>query len=334
MISTSIASLTRGRLRKHRFASVAPIEKLWNDFLGSKLLGKVKESYYYECYQQGSVDAPKHESLVDLWMEVLRQGIPAWEGFVLLGEDAPREEQQNVWDTICFLLKGIFYLANNISLAAMECELPTEFVLHAAVFVLPLIRRSGDEECEETLVNIFQRAFSLYSDQVHQSCRIMGRYPLHIAATNKCSLTDMSNHSSKVSPPRHKGVEVVIFDMIAKTSPTIAASTRDAQGKYPLHSACASGHSWLWGLEDLFHAAPQVARSCHHPNPFMLMAQGALRSIGKPSKKRGLLRKLCCKGLGGKPMKETISDDQDRDQLNTVFQFFQADPVIVLSLLR
>ena len=141
----NIVYFVRGRRMRRRFACIAPVEKLWIDFFDSQVLRMVKESYHNECFRRGSFQVPDdYASLADMWLEALRQAITVWHAFNLLGTDAPEEERQAMWGAICFLLKGVFYLAHDVPLKAMTFELPNEFVLHAATFALPVCAKAED----------------------------------------------------------------------------------------------------------------------------------------------------------------------------------------------
>lgn len=314
-------------------------EEVWMSFLRSDGLRLARESYEHECSQQqrAPFECPEGVSLLELWRSTLEHACYAW--LYVLGTSADEEDIANVWDAVCLLLKGTFYLANDVPLKIMAAQLPHEFVLHAAVAALPLCRPKDDAESDLHLRRVFASVTESWGDQTGQAGPVLGRFPLHLAAANKCKVATTDLPSKIDSPRGAKSLNVEMFNKIAKASPATAANTKDSQGNYPIHMAFKSGYSWMRGLDDLFHAAPQVISSCPETNPFVLMAQAVQTNEVTPKKKkktnlkrsaRKVLRKLAHK----KSSKKARENEEQLDRLNTVFELFQTDPSIIALLVR
>ena len=339
------------RVTRHQFVKgsccIEPIDNLWSDFLASPDFKAVMEGFE-SARDEGDHDNDGDDDLSQ-WIEVLDEACYIWkvlvhddddddddDDSVSLSDQADKEDgdemKLELWKTICFLMKGVFYLANNVSLSQLANEPTHQFLLHAATGSLPLCSKN-DDDSEKHLI-IFERALKLHKDQLSIAGPVLNRLPLHIAAANKCSPVNLSDLPSRVLPSADRNLNVEIMSTVLTQSPPSAASVADAQGNYPIHLACANGYSWIGGLENLYSAAPDVAKAGNLPCLFVLMAQNTKQEDSHKMKKGGAPKWMRSSRTWLRSRKHKVKHptrNEDMQELNTVFQLFQSDPEIVLS---
>ena len=101
---------------------------------------------------------------------------------ILLEKQYADRLQEPLWKTICFLLKGTYYVENGVPLTNLKKEDPESFVLHAAVGSLATC---GGCCAFKHRVVVFDRALEMYANQLSQKGPVLGQLPLHVAAANK-----------------------------------------------------------------------------------------------------------------------------------------------------
>jgi hypothetical protein len=323
---------------------------IWEEFLRSReyrvILTMTMESW---STRGTNADLP-HKNAVKVWIGGVVLVCKVWTEFVYhnldffdnedryvdegkdvndLEERILNEDELQVWKTVCFLVKGAFYLINRIPLKALDEETSDQFLLHAAVEVLPL--------CQMNSANcrlVWDRILQLHGDQVVQEGPVLRRFPLHIAAATP-SRANPIGRTSLVNPPKTANeLQRSIFNAIMDKSPTSVATFKDAQGNYPFHLACTSGHTWESGLEALFRASPEVATCVC---PLVLIANAATKTKARAHgdswfrTKLTKAKKRASRQLG---KKNIVPSPTELGALNTLFYVLRTDPNVALAFLR
>jgi hypothetical protein len=329
-----------------------PLESQWLRFVSTPEFERLSDSVYD--------NDSEHLLCRDSWSTALAEGCTLWKALVhdkVSPEEREEEEEvpssadleeAEIWDTVCFLIKGSFYVANGLPVCRLAQETNSQYILHAAVGALS---RCAQEEGAnlDALSAVFECVLELHFDQLSQSGPIIDRLPLHIAASNKGPLLQHStlNPPSKIDI-RPKEFNVKVLEKILELSPTFAVSTPDAIGQYPLHLACANGFTWVSGLELLFRSGPEIGvEACSISSLLVRMAgvtatnetlnksKSKNHKIGRWLRKRVLKKKKQLryyKTMTGN--NTTPGPNKDIEAVETIYRLLAADPNTVLGMLN
>ena len=131
-------------------------------------------------------------------------------------------------------------------------------ILHAAVAL-------GSLSCPVEVLNYVLERFP---EQVFQ-CDRWGRLPLHIIV----GPTSWSHTRRRKYKPRgQKFISSLLGGYPGAAKQTIF----DDHGRYPIHTALANRHTWAGGVQDLFHAAPEIVTT---PDPYTKLYPFQLAAI-------------------------------------------------------
>ncbi|CAB9510613.1 expressed unknown protein [Seminavis robusta] len=319
---------------------IVPLEVIWDEFL---------ESPEYELIvamvENDSIGELSNDKALKIWMAAIENVSYMWKALVydnpyhvdssgMILEKTLSKDDKEMWNTICFLVKGAFYLSNGISLSKLKQERSDRFLMHAAAGILPRFQQRGTHRSRFRIV--WERILSLHGDQAAQEGPVLKRFPLHIIAATKCT-PPCTPETDLVDPTKDNCARLRLdtFDGIMEVSPHSVFAVEDAEGNCPFHLACASGYSWTGVLETLFRAAPWPAISSRS---LVLRAETTATAPNSKKRIRGKWWKSKLKLRSEKkarwgPEKNEVASKKEADELNTVYQLLQADPNIVMSSL-
>ena len=287
-ICTVLSRVLAGRRRLARGSAIANTsghQERWNAFLDSDTFKNVKKHYVYVCNQVEHL--PSNQSLASpYWEKALTTTCTLWHVFddemifSLHWEGKElRDLRDKMWDTLVFLMQGVYFLNHGCSLTRLNDTSNLEFLLHAATYSLSRCISPGNENTEGSsmvgapgstcALYVFRQVLRNHQQQQLgvQIDPVSRRTPLHIAAANKLlPNTDPFSESEDFDV----GCSVEIFEEIVSQTPSKFASMKDGTGSYPLHLAAASGYAWSMGLETLFRMAPYVVNDRSLPPVFVL----------------------------------------------------------------
>lgn len=329
---------------------IQPIDNLWYDFVASQDFVHVKNHLAASAIIGGEEDGAS----LDLWIDVLAEACNIWKILVHDDDDSVSlndykpyifhqdeddgelKMQMEMWETICILMKGVFYLANNLPLHQLAIESPQEFLLHAATSSLALCATRSGSNCE-VLRLIFEKILSLHQDQLSVVGPVSKRVPLHIAAANKCFAANQAIAKSKDAPSESAHFNTEILQTILQLGSASTASICDADGNYPMHLACSSGYSWTGGLGNVFFAAPEVIKARNLPSLFVLVAESnANQGHNNKMRRKATMTPKWMRSSrtwlrNQKTKTKQIRKNDGRVQeINTIFQLIQSVPELVL----
>ena len=327
------------------------MEDLWPEFKYSPECRALRQAVHLDS-------AAAHDEFPSLenWLEALKQGCNLY--VMLAGDDADNGDDDSShgsvsaeerWDFVCFLLQGTFSTLHSLPLQRLKQEPQDLFLLHAATNALPLCNKEfGGEQTTSNLRRVFQRVLKLHGNQLALPGPVLNRLPLHLAVCNKGSSSDAVKDNddppSRIDAPNTTPFRDEILETIVRESPAFAVSTPDASGKYPFHLACASGFSWVSGLELLYTAAPEVIPLFGDgvSSIFVLMSESAIGGGGDKAKKakstpHSKKKQHLVKWMRRKVWKNKTSYDrkqqrqmakkaQDLEAVNTIFELLSTDP--------
>ncbi|CAB9515070.1 expressed unknown protein [Seminavis robusta] len=178
---------------------------------------------------------------------------------VMLASNFVDELKENMWSTLSFLMKGTYYVDNDIPLSRLLTEEPNKFLLHAAIASTSSCKAYSSYRFQEP---VFLRVLKLHRDQLTVAGPVGNHLPIHIAASNPGRLLqDTITFSDGYTLLVCKTIDGTMLETIVNASPFSAVATRDASGMLPLQLACQNGHSWMYGLEKLAQAASKAVGS-------------------------------------------------------------------------
>jgi hypothetical protein len=330
-----------------------PVE-VWVEFLGSKDFKMLKRFYKASC-SPNNKNKRKHlmPPPQTCWYRALARACELWmmlqdcdkcdahctsaytkqKYLVLMEKKYVDLLTQPLWTAISFLMKGTYYVDNDIPLARMMTEEPHQFLLHAAIGSIPACKAYGSYR---QFALVFHRALMLHRDQLSVPGPVDGQLPMHVAASNKGRYLQETLHLSE-----RLTIEEHMLKTVVGASPTLAASTLDAKSVYPLQLACQNGHSWQYGLEQLIAAAPTelgiagVILACSTSRK-----GGADKTISSPSRTWRLGRTRAKKNVTR--VHRIVSDRAcyyesakgQIDCLDAVFKLIRADPASFIHTLK
>lgn len=320
---------------------------IWDGFLNSKDYSDVMEYYGGAC-------GPKildHEKTIptkslppkQCWYNALTTSVHLWQmvhqseikdrtlsnefgnSLVVLDRNCCRIIKDPLWETIAFLMKGVYYMEYGIPLNRLQEEETSHFLLHAVIGALPFC---NENSCFRYSVDVFDRVLELHADQITESGPIRGYLPIHVAASNKGRLFQKTYYLNKrcrmfVKPQNIAGY---MLNRIVETNPE-AVSIRDSDGNLPMELSCMNGHAATGGLEKLLEVGTaSIGSSCQH----LLVSTCCPTNKAPPKKSRSWgLRK-------SKENENTLfyeCKEGHKESLSTVYAIFRADPSVVLNYL-
>ena len=159
-----------------------------------------------------------------------------------------------VWRTLCFLMKGTYYVENGIALSRLHDENYDDFVLHAAIGSLPLTDTDDNRSCfaPDTWRHaelVFGNVLKFYgSKQLDQVGPVKDRLPLHVAAANCgqfCRGIRRLTLTGGILEENRRHINDTMFDRVLAVSHPTALECCDADQLKPFQLACLNGHNLL-----------------------------------------------------------------------------------------
>jgi hypothetical protein len=282
--------------KKPNGLDISAIQARWDAFLRSYTYNKVKRHYDYACHNPDGRSTQSQSLVLPYWQQALSMacyiGTFLEDEVSLLDFDTRScgEIQQlnsDMWVTLAFLIRGTHLIKHGHPLMEMTKITGSEFLLHAATDALSTctfnqhhdffaIGADGVPSTAYAALFVFHKVLDRHRAQLVQVGPVLGRLPLHIAASNiPHSVNDLNmalgTATSGTTSEDFSNCSLEILEAIISKCSASAAAVRDDTGLFPLQLAAASGYPWTAGLEAIFRMAPGVIDNSLSP-PLLIRA--------------------------------------------------------------
>ena len=245
-----------------------------------------------------------------------------------------------VWRTLCFLMKGTYYIENGISLTRLQDEKSDDFILHAAIGSLPYTctdvnRIFLEPDTWRHAELVFGCVFKFYGDQLQQVGPIDNHLPLHVAASNPgpfCrDIRRLTITGGALVDNRH--INDTMFAHVLSRSTPSAIESRDVNQLNPVQLACLNGHRLN---ENLKHLRRKILQETSLGSSAVCLAIGTSRVPDSPAPQwRSTVEKGCHfirKRTSGSSYYGGVyckNNEGHRRTLDSVFTMLRADPAFL-----
>jgi len=259
-------------------------EDLWNDFIDCSDMKEVFRYYQNACEvlpgqsnkKKGIFSFRRSSALPakKCWHRALRRACELWSliqqcidhgdeegqlgywhnnshhcGIMIMGPSYVDLVKEPLWNTLCFLMKGVYHIANGLSLHRLQYEPNHKSLLHAAIGSLPYChwkeKNTFDFIARSHTKAVFDRVLQLHGDQqVTQTGPFNDQIPVHVAASNPGAFRRTIKRLKSGIVIEQRGTLVdYMLNRVFESTPQSALATLDVTQHNPLEVACMNGHS-------------------------------------------------------------------------------------------
>ena len=347
----------------------------WNDILDSSDFKNVNRYFELACHRDSSA-SPRKNTMIDwkkplpskeCWHRSLLRACKMWsllgrcqkvkEGhcehwtsaswtsdrrgkLTVMGPSYSDLLQFPVWRTLCFLMKGTYYVENGISLTRLKDEKCDDFILHAAIGSLPytctdMNRIFFEPDTWRHAELVFGSVFKIYVDQIHQVGPIDNHLPLHVAASNpglfRRAIRRLTITGGALVDNRH--INDTMFAHVLGRSAPSAIESRDVNQLNPLQLASLNGHRLS---DNLKHLKYKKLQGTSVGSSAVCLAIGTTRVPDSPAPQwRNTIERGCHfirKRTSGSSYYAGVyckNSEGHRQTLDSVYTMLRADPAFL-----
>ena len=279
----------------------------------------------------------REEGQLEYWVHAGR----GTSGIMMMGPSYAALLQYPLWRTLCFLMKGTYYIENGLSLNRLQEEDHDDFLLHAAIGSLLHCgpkRKKYDFLFQYYVRAVFNRVLELHGgDQIEQIGPVDDHIPLHVAAINPGLFHRKIKRLTNgiiIDGDRHTGE--YFLTKVLEASPLSATTRLDKNKLTPLQLACLNGHKCGADLQQLTQGVSEGAKC----SAGICLAIGTSRVSDSSTRRRrnpikmgrNLIRKNFHQSYHGGVYFKT--DEGHQESLNSVYKLLQADPSFLSHAIR